>query len=207
MSKKDNSEFSLISLFFIFLILSFFLYPYFFGEEGVFVEEREVVYVFDTDHSPAPIDVPDNVLEAESEILIDRRSFVDQDGYYVVQAYLRNLENIDDEVLINDMVETIRFDRHVNVIEGEVEALNGALFPQGRTLNVGGYGAGGASEKNTKFNVTILDLNFDNSFVKDQGLYFIKFKTEQPIESIYFDDVELRFDKYIISLGAEEMVL
>ena len=155
--------------------------------------------------NPIPVVKPEGVLRAEEDLRIVRNVSEDEDGYILVETFIKNLPRLDEEILLQDMVETLRFEERVELEDGEVAALSGRLFPQGKSINLATWGTGPQSQKKTKINVTVLDLNLDSSIKDSVGLYTLKFKPSAKIKALDFDPVEFRYGEFIMSFGEERL--
>ncbi len=185
------------------LILMFLIFNY---EKKDLVEESTSIYSDGPQIQPTLIVKDDGMIEAEEELLIERNVEILEDGTVKISAYLKNISEIEDELVLQDFVEEIKFDQHVEFLESNVEAKNGSLFPATKKLEIAGYGPGPVSEKNSKFNLVLLDINFDNN-TDSTDLYELSFKLDSSIESFIFSGAEFRSDKYILELDEYEHVL
>lgn len=208
--KEENSERILywiiaILLFFV-TVLIYLLYETQFKVKPVY-QSVEVAYESGQLVNPVPLEKPEGVLRAEEDLKIVRNVSVDDSGYIVIEAYLNNVDRLEDGVTVQDLVETIRFGERVEILDGEVSALSGRLFPQGKSINLANWGTGPQSEKKTKINITVLDLNLDASIKDSVALYRVRFKPSVDFDVLYFDDVEMRYNEFIMSFGEEEMAI
>ena len=153
-----------------------------------------------------PIVKDEEILEAQEELAIERDIIFLEDGSVKIFAYLTNVASIEDDVVLQDFVEEIKFNKHVEILESNVDAKNGFIFPASSKIEIANYGPGPVSEKNTKFNVVLLDLNFTND-TENVELYELSFPPSVDIDSLFFTGTEFRFDKYILELDEYEYVL
>lgn len=151
---------------------------------------------------PKIIEKDETMVRVENSLRVVRDVKKNEDGSIRVTARLDGVENIDDEIVLNDFVEDIKFDKKIGNIDGNVMAKNGYLFPSKKILNVSSYGPGAPNEKMTKVNIVLLDINFDYSS-ENTGLYEFTFTPDTEVEKLIFDGGEVRTGKYILKLGRE----
>ena len=129
-----------------------------------------------------------------------------EDGSISIIAKLDGNSFLDKDFIIQDFVETVKFNENVDLLESSIEALNGTLFPLLTKIELGNYGPGPVSTKNSKFTVVLLDVNLDNSS-ENTDLYEVTFKIDQNIDSILFSGAELRYGNQILELDEFEYAL
>ena len=152
---------------------------------------------------PTPIQKNDETISAEQNLSVNRTISLLEDGSISIIAKLDGNSFLDKDFIIQDFVETVKFNENVDLLESSIEALNGTLFPLLTKIELGNYGPGPVSTKNSKFTVVLLDVNLDNSS-ENTDLYEVTFKIDQNIDSILFSGAELRYGNQILELDEFE---
>ena len=209
MELKLNGKIDLITLLLIIVLILIFGIFYFYHnfkfedhKSGSIALNSEEQMVFNP--IPQTIQKTEEVLTAEEEVKISRDVKLNKDGSFTIIARLKNLSNIPNDVVLNDFHEVIKFEKHVNILNGNVVAMNGSLFPGGDKITVSSYGPGPKSEKSTSINITLLDLNFDLK-TKNTDLYELHFVPDVSVSELTFGVAEIRSGKFILEFKEEKI--
>jgi hypothetical protein len=159
--------------------------------------------------SPMPeiITKTEEVIAAEKKLKVVRKVEAVGDNQIKVSAHIENIDTINEDLILHDISENLKFDRKIELVGGEVKALNGSLFPPNNKINIASYGHRGKNpEKPSKISVVVLDINFTQA-TEDTSLYEIIFQTETPLSEVSFAAAEIRTGKFIIELDKETISL
>lgn len=158
-----------------------------------------------------PIQNPQVIKNVEGQLTVQRDLAILEDGTVHISASVDGLASLEEGILIEDLVESIKFPQRVDVLSSELELGHGFLFPGANFQDAmaSTYGPGAVDEKKTKLEIVVLDLNLNRETTKNK-LYDFYFKLDVPIdelEELVFDSMELRNGKYILSLNGDEFKL
>ncbi|MBD3330359.1 hypothetical protein GF354_02405 [Candidatus Peregrinibacteria bacterium] len=208
--KSDNWKEKLLYVVIVLLVMVIFglVYAILTFESTVIVTQKEIT--LPTENVPEMesypeakvVEKPEELKQVEESLEIVRQIRENSDGSYTVTARLKNVDLLGDGVVLNDFVEDIRFDEHVELSDVAVTPKIGTLFPLGEQISVSNYGPGPVDEKSTRVNIVLLDVNIDKN-AEFTDLYEFRFNADKALTQLHFARPEFRSGKFILTAQNE----
>lgn len=128
------------------------------------------------------------------------------DKNYKIELWINNLSALEDKVILQDFVNTIKFDTHLDITEAIIKSDYGTVFPPDKQVNISYYGPGTPKNKKTQIQISILDINIKKLTAPNRlKLYELDFSSTEKPNKITIDNIEFRQEKNIVNFPAIDL--
>jgi hypothetical protein len=142
-------------------------------------------------------DKPEYIKDIEETIQVNNEIEKLADGSIKITGKLLNTENLKEEEILSHFTQKLRLTDLIALNDIKIDVIKGESFPNDQ-LRTGTFGA--FDKARTTLQVTIINMDIDNSETSPLPIYELTFKPETDLSEIEFIQTEIKVDSYIVEI-------